>query len=131
MKRKMTDLAFGGKCGPSIGSFSFPSAAHIAPSAAPKKPPPARNRKSRRGTLTGRPELFNSISPLPQINEFVEIEQQPRQTFQARRIVVQESKRAIFLIGGRRPAECHPVGHLESRVQIATRFFLDAFGELR
>src|SRR3954447_19567430 len=48
MNRKMTDLALGLKSGPMAAPGIFPSAAHIAPRAAPKNPPPAWVRKPRR-----------------------------------------------------------------------------------
>src|SRR4051812_32989922 len=91
MKRKMTDFTLGGKCGPYRGSFSLPSAAHMAPRAAPKKPPPARNRKSRRLVNRVEESVCVGMRRLPYVDEFIQVEEQPRQAFQLGRIAVQVS----------------------------------------
>jgi hypothetical protein len=48
MKRKMTDVALGVKCGPIAASRISPASAQSAPIATPRKPPPAWCRNARR-----------------------------------------------------------------------------------
>src|ERR1041384_110985 len=95
MKRKMTDLALGWSGESMRASLISPAWAHMPPRAAPKNPPAAWWRKLRREI---RPQ---GKMELPDINELIQIEEEPGELFEARGIVLQIAERVVFFDGRR------------------------------
>src|SRR5688572_28254561 len=94
MKRKITDVARGALCGPSAAPRISPASAQSAPIATPKNPPPAWCRNARRETRPhGWTFFVVIIIYLSQINEFIQIEDEPRQPLQAGRVPLDVSER--------------------------------------
>src|SRR5258705_5161812 len=67
----------------------------------------------------------------PYIDKLVEVVQEPCESFQACRIIF-DVRQGPVLFGGRwRASESEPGSQLHRGIEVATRFFLQAFGELR
>src|SRR5436190_16273641 len=120
MKRKMTDLAFGWPMtdlGISCASDKTP------PSASPMNPPPIWWMKRRRAK---RPQGYNSA--LPNINEFIQVEEEPRERIQASRIIFDVGSGAIQFGRGRRTGDSEAIHGLDRRFQIAIGIVQNTLG---
>src|SRR4051812_6224197 len=118
MNKKMTDFALAFRGGSFSASLIAPSA-KTPPSDNPKNPPPIWCKNRRRAM---RPHGYNSA--LPDINEFIEIEQQPRKLLEPRHIIFDVRARVIFFRRRRKAPERHAISQVDRRIQIAVRLLL-------
>src|SRR5579883_80557 len=113
MNRKMTDFALGARCGPSPASGIAPASAQMPPIATPRNPPPAWCRKPRRVIRPHGSRLLMLMPvDLSYIDELIEIEQQPREAFQAAWILGEVIQRAGLLRRRRKSREGDAIGEV-------------------
>src|SRR5215475_12932208 len=125
MKRKITDFALGSKCGPKIASWISPASAQSPPMATPRKPPPARAIKFRREM---RPQGNGFV--LSNINELVEVEDEPGQLLEPSGVILEIRGRAIFFRGRGWPPDREAPGELDRFAQVTLRVGLQACRQL-
>src|SRR5262249_52143309 len=129
MKSEMTDLARAGKCGPSAASLISPASAQSAPSATPRKPPPAWWRNARRETRPQGKRSGPLIARSPRIKELIEVEQQPREALQPARVSLQVRHRRLAFGSRRATSDGHAVTEVDRRAEVAAGVALQPLGE--